>query len=284
MGSKCAGVGNAGRDKWKQRFSMGKQRIYAISGDGGGVAMGAPRKPFRWKRVLVDVCTQHDYLDPQAILQVANQETLLANLKGVFHWVREWDVAVVSLVESHRPSEPANGFPLHCIDGTRGQEKLPFTIVRPSVVVENDNYLSLPPDLKKKHRQLIFRKRNRDILSNPKADRFLTTHLADEFIIVGVGLERSIRSLALGLLSRHKPVTVVSDACGYWSGGDGDLALLQLGAKGIRLVTTAELVAPPTPASTVRHRGVVGRRFRDRHHPTASRPARIPSVRRTADE
>ena len=240
--------------------------------------MGAPRRPFRWKRVLIDVCTQHDYLDPQAILQVVNQESLVKNLRNVFHWVRTSGIAVASIVESHRPSEPSNGFPLHCIDGQHGQEKLSFTIVRPSTVVENDNYLSLPPDLKKNYRQLIFRKRNRDILSNPKADRFLTTHNADEFILVGVGLERAIRSLALGLLARHKPVTVVSDACGYWSDGDGDLALLQLGAKGIRLVTTAELMAPPEPV--VRHTSSIRRRVRDRHHPTASKPARLSSARK----
>lgn len=244
--------------------------------------MGAPRRPFRWKRVLIDVCTQHDYLDPQAILQVANQEPVVKNLREIFHWVRTDGIAVVSIVESHRPSEPSNGFPLHCIDGTRGEEKLTFTIIRPFTVVENDNYLSLPPDLKKNHRQLIFRKRNRDVLSNPKTDGFLTTHNPDEFIIVGVGLERAIRSLALGLLARHKTVTVVSDACGYWSSGDGDLALLQLGAKGIRLVTTAELTAVPEP--TVRRPRPESRRVRDRHHPAASKPTGFSSVRKAAEE
>jgi len=59
-------------------------------------------------------------------------------------------------------------------------------------------------------------------LSNPKADRFLTHWRPEEYIIVGVGLERAIRGLALGLLARHKTVTVVTDACGYWSSGDAD--------------------------------------------------------------
>jgi len=223
---------------------------------------------WKWKRVLVDVCTQRDYLDTGAILQVANRDSLIPRLQQVFRWADEAGLCIVSSIESHRPTEPYNGFPLHCIDGTPGHEKLPFTIVEPAFTVENDNYLSLPPDLTKNYRQLIFRKRNKDIFSNPKADRFLTQLVADEFIIVGVGLERSIRALALGLLARHKPVTVVSDACGYWSGGDGDLALLQLGAKNIRLVDVAELTAPPSVVRPSRRL----RRLRYRHHPVTSRP------------
>jgi nicotinamidase-related amidase len=138
-------------------------------------------------------------------------------------------------------------------------------------VVETDNYLSLPPDLREKHRQLIFRKRSRDILSNPKADRFLTHLRPDEFIIVGVGLERAIRSLALGLLARHKTVTVVTDACGFWSGADADLASRQLAAKGIRLTTVEEITKPRLVAKRPRRRM---RRARPRHHPIGTRPSR----------
>jgi nicotinamidase-related amidase len=206
--------------------------------------MGADSSNVRWNRVLVDVCTQRDYLEVGAILQVANREELLVNLREVFHWVRTSGMAVVSSVESHRPTEPLNGFPLHCIDGTTGQEKLGFTVLSPWVLVETDNYLSLPPDLAVKFRQLIFRKRTREVLSNPKADRFLTQLEADEFILCGVGLERAIKSLALGLLARHKPVTVITDACGCWSAADGDLACRQLAAKGVRLATTAQITAP----------------------------------------
>lgn len=202
---------------------------------------GAPK----WDRVLIDICTQRDFLDAGAILQVANREGVVPRLEQVFNWVRRSGIGVVASVESHRPSEPLAGFPLHCIDGTPGQEKLGFTYVQPSILVEVDNTLALPPDLREKYRQLIFRKRAREVLSNPKADRFLTQLEAGEFIILGVGLERAIKTLALGLLARHKAVTVVSDACGYWSAADSDLALRQLAAKGIKVVTADELTAPP---------------------------------------
>lgn len=223
----------------------------------------------KWNRILIDVCTQRDYLDADAVVQVANRDPVLARLREVFSAIRHSRMPVVSSMESHRHSEPPNGFPIHCIDGTDGQDKVAFTLLTPRLIVENDNYLSLPPDLKD-YRQLVFRKRTRDLLSNPKADRFLTQSVVDEYVICGVGLERSIKSLGLGLLARHKRVSVILDACGFWSAADADLASRQLGAKGVRLLTTeefiSELLAPPALPNRNRLRS---RSLRNRHHPGA---------------
>ncbi|HOA75111.1 MAG TPA: cysteine hydrolase family protein [Phycisphaerae bacterium] len=228
-----------------------------------------------WNRVLIDICTQRDFLDPGAILQVANRDAIVPRLEQIFAWARRVRFGMFSSVESHRPAEPPAGFPLHCIDGTPGQEKLPFTYLHPSILVEVDNTLALPPNLREKYHQLIFRKRTRDVLSNPKADRFLTQLDAEEFIIFGVGLEQAIRVLALGLLARHKTVTVVADACGFWSSADADLALRQLGAKAIRIISTEELTAPPAPPvpRTLLRRPILSGRS-GRSHSPADRPAR----------
>ena len=113
----------------------------------------------KWGRVLIDVCTQKDFLDAGAILQVSNRETLLSNLQRVMEWVTAAGIGVVSSVESHRPTEMLAGFPMHCIDGAPGQAKVPFTLLKPHTLVEADNCLSLPPDLCSNNRQLIFRKR-----------------------------------------------------------------------------------------------------------------------------
>jgi nicotinamidase-related amidase len=228
------------------------------------MAMGNEGRKIKWNRVLVDICTQRDFLDPGGILQVANREAVVPRIEQVFQWAQRAGIGTFSSVESHRPSEPLAGFPLHCIDGTAGQEKLPFGFLQPWILVEVDNCLSLPPDLRENYHQLIFRKRARDVLSNPKADRFLTQLSADEFILFGVGLERAIRSLALGLLARHKTVTVVGDACGYWSAADADLALRQLAAKHIKIVSAEELTAPPAPPE---HKPLVRRPILSRCRP-----------------
>jgi nicotinamidase-related amidase len=221
-----------------------------------------------WSRILIDVCTQRDFLDAGAILQISNRDRLLANLRRIFRWVDSAGLGVVSPVESHRPTEVLNGFPLHCIDDTPGQGKLPFTLLDPWLLIEADNCLCLPPDLCTRYRQLIFRKRSRDVLGNPKADRFLTHLSAREIILCGVGAERAIRSLALGLLARHKSVTVVTDACGFWSLADAELSIRQLAAKGVRLSTTEDLVTAPIPATRPTKPRVRARRHR--HHPARS--------------
>src|SRR5690606_18447099 len=132
--------------------------------------------------------TQRDFLEPEAILQVVNRDAVTTNLERIFAWVRATGVGVVSAVESHRPTDVLNGFPLHCIDDTPGQSKLPFTLLENRLLVEADNCLSLPLDLAANYQQIIFRKRSRDVLGNPKADRFLSTLPTVEFILCGVGL------------------------------------------------------------------------------------------------
>ncbi|HSW47254.1 MAG TPA: isochorismatase family protein [Phycisphaerae bacterium] len=228
---------------------------------------GRKRKPINWTRVLIDICTQNDYLEPGAILQVANRESAIGNLHRMFAWARTQKIPVVSCVESHRPAEPLNGCPMHCIDDTFGQRKPAYTMMDSHIMVEADNSLSLPPGLTLRYQQLLFRKRSRDILGNPKADRFLTQLHAEEFILFGVGLELAIRGLALGLLSRHKTVTVVSDACGVWSPADAELVLRQLSAKGIKLVTTEALTAPPPQVISPPRRIIYHGRVLRRNHP-----------------
>jgi len=220
-----------------------------------------------WKYILVDVCTQRDFLESGAILQVANRDELIINLRHIFHWARANDIAIVSVIESHRPTEPLNGYPLHCIDNSPGQKKLDFTLTTPRFLVEADNYLSLPPDLRDNYRQLLFRKRSRDVLSNPKTDRFLTQLDTEQIYIVGVGIERAIKGLALGLHARHHRVTVVADACGHWSRADADLSARQLAAKGITLLKTTEVTSMP-----IKPERATPRYQRNRRHSSTGAP------------
>ena len=115
------------------------------------------------------------------------------------------------------------------------------------VRVEGDNTLAVPIDLFRRYQQVIFRKRTIDFFLNPKADRFVTNLPAAEYIMVGVSIEGSIKSIALGLVARNKPVTVVLDACGYFDRSEADMATRLLEAKGVRMMTMDELVARSLP-------------------------------------
>jgi len=162
----------------------------------------------------------------------------------VIAWTKRNSVPIVSSIESHRPFELSDsGYPIHCVDGSDGQDKLDFTIFPLHARVESDNTLSVPIDLFGRYQQVIFRKRTDDLLGNPKADRLLSYLPVREYILFGTGIECSVKALALALLTRGKQVSVVVDACGFWNRATADLALRQIAAKGAKLVTVCELLS-----------------------------------------
>ncbi len=194
--------------------------------------------------VTVDLNTQRDFCEGEGALPVTNLGEFIPALRRVIAWAKRNYAPVISSLHSHRPREhPEPDRPAHCVDGSSGQRKVPFTVFALSTRIEFDNTLSVPLDLFRRYQQVIFRMRADDLLGNPKADRFLTQLPTDEFVIFGNAIECSIKALALGLLARHKKVTVVVDACGYWSKAAADLALRQMAAKGARLITVDELSA-----------------------------------------
>ncbi|MCH7720130.1 MAG: cysteine hydrolase family protein [Planctomycetes bacterium] len=196
-----------------------------------------------WECVVLDLNTQCDFCDPAGAHPVRNVDQLSATLPRIVEWTKRRRVPVISSMDSHRRNEiHQSALREYCIDGTPGQRKLPYTILATAVAVEVDNTLSVPLDLFGTHQQVIFRKRTPDLFGNPKADRFLTQLAADEFILCGVGLEYSVRTMALGLIGRGRKVTVVYDACGYWTTPDAELALRQLLAKGADVVSVDQLI------------------------------------------
>ena len=219
--------------------------------------------------VTVDLNTQQDFCAPNGAYPVANLDELLPALRRVFAWTKRNYAPMVSSLDSHRPRDlPEANRPIHCVDGSRGQRKIPFTIFPLSIQVEVDNTLAIPLDLFGQHQQVVFRLRTDDLLTNPKADRFLTQLPAEEFIVFGNCAECAVKALVLGLLARHKKVSVVADACGYWNKASAELALRQMAAKGARLITVDELRSRKLsrshryPVTSVRRNGGNGREGR----------------------
>ncbi len=215
--------------------------------------------------VAVDLNTQRDFCEPEGAFPIANLPELIPALRRTIAWVKRNQVPTIASIESHREWELSDsGNPIHCVEGSDGQEKLGFTLFSNRTYIRSDNTLSLPRDLFLRFQQVIFWKRADDLLTNPKADRMMTQLPVREYIIFGVGVETSIKALALALLARGKQVSIVMDAGGHWSRGTADLAFRQMAAKGARLTTVEELVSRkldrclrygPTPG-LVRFRGI----------------------------
>ena len=210
---------------------------------GGRGMVGHPAKGLV-ECVVLDLNTQRDFLERGGAHPVANLESLLPTLRRLVAWAKRNHAPIVSSIDAHRTWElkPTNE-PIHCLDHSLGQRKVAFTLCHRCAAIEFDNTLSVPEDLFSRFQQVIFRKRDDDLLDNPKADRFLTQLPAAEFIIFGNSLERSVKMLALGLLARGKRISVVVDACGFWSRSKAELAVRQMQAKGATLLTVDELIS-----------------------------------------
>lgn len=193
--------------------------------------------------VLIDLNTQRDFCLAVGANPVSNRLELIPALRRVVAWIKRNSAPVVSSIGSHRPEEFANErLSACCVDGSVGQAKVDFTVLAENTRVEVDNMLSVPLDLFDSYQQIIFRERSNDLLANPKADRFLTQIPTEEFIILGTAMEVSVRSVVLGLLSRKKNVTVIENACGYWSKAPADLALRLMITKGATVLTVDQLL------------------------------------------
>ncbi len=198
--------------------------------------------------VLVDLNTQHDFCLPGGAYPVANLSEVIPALRRVMDWARKNRAPIVSSIDSHRRWELNHeGVQVHCVDGTDGQRKLPFTIMKRTMMVEGDNTLGVKLDWFDEYQQVMFRKRTQDLLGNPKADRFLTQLPCRQYVLFGNGVENSVKSLALGLLARGKPVTILEDACGFWSASDSDLAVRLITAKGARMMRVDEFTGSELP-------------------------------------
>ena len=220
-------------------------------------------------RLLVDLNTQRDFLCPEGAVRVLNCAMILPRIRALMRWARRQRVPVVSTVDAHRPGEPGNGIPRHCIDGTNGQEKLAFTLLPNRLLVEADNTHGLDRQLLAHYSQVIFRKRTRDVMGNPKADRLFSDLDSDELYVFGITVEHSVRPFVLGLLARRRAVSVVHDACGWWDPADAELAFRQMATKGARLVATEQLMAEVADAR--RQVSVLHRLSRRRRSARASR-------------
>ena len=198
----------------------------------------------RWRRklqrVMIDIDTQIDIVPS---LNGPETTELRHNIRRLIAWVRLHHVPVISTVLTHRAEDfsgPGSG-PPSCIEGTQGQRKIRYTLLPSHLFFGPSKSTDLPKHLFQAYQQIIFEKRTDNTFAHPRADRFLTEYAADEFIVFGAGLETGIHSTVLGLLSRRKPVVVVTDAICTDEDDASRLTLRKFKAKGAKLVTTADL-------------------------------------------
>jgi nicotinamidase-related amidase len=194
----------------------------------------------RRKQILVDIDTQKDFLLAEGKACIRNHRRVLAHIRRVMAWARSQHIPIISTAEVYPNSNGGNAAG-YCIDGTDGQKKVRYTLLKDRVSLAADGNTDLPRDMLRQHRQVILHKRCIDPFDEPRIDRLLSEVRASEFILVGASLEGAVKMTALGLLQRGKKVTVVVDAVGTHNNREAKLALRKMETKGARLIDTRKL-------------------------------------------
>jgi nicotinamidase-related amidase len=205
----------------------------------------------RRKQILVDIDTQKDFLLAQGKACIRNHRRVLAHIRRVMAWARSQHIPVISTAEVY-PNNNGENTISYCIDGTDGQKKVRYTLLKDRVSLAADGNTDLPRDMLRQHRQIILHKRCVDPFDEPRIDRLLSEVRASEFILVGASLEGAVKMTALGLLQRGKKVTVIIDAVGTHNNREAKLALRKMETKGARLIDTRKLAG----TSHLKHVGI----------------------------
>lgn len=203
----------------------------------------------RRKQVLIDINTQRDFLLADGKACIRNHRRVLAHIRRVMAWARYHDIPVISTAEVY-PNN--NGSEVdYCLDGTEGQKKIRYTLLKSRISFPADGSTDLPRDMLRQYRQVILNKRCVDPFDEPRIDRLLSEVRANEFVLVGAVAEGAVMATALGLLQRGKRVTVIVDAVGSRNKREARLAIRKMEAKGARMVETKRFAG----ASHLRHVG-----------------------------
>ncbi len=198
--------------------------------------MIVPIDKLRQVRFVVDVDTQKHFFLNGSRVCVQNHRQVLKNILRVIHWAHLKNVHIISTVQILRR---------YCnflIGGTEGQRKVRHTLWRKYISFDAADCTDLLPEIFEEYEQVVFYKRCFDPFREPRADRMLSEFPADEFILIGAATEGAVKATALGLLRRHKKVTVLTDATGPYNKVAGRTTLRLLQQRGAKLTTTENIL------------------------------------------
>ncbi len=208
-----------------------------------------------YERVLVDIDTQFDFLDPGGSLYVPGSACIHPALERLFAYAARTGIPVISTADEHSARDPEfERFGRHCEAGTLGQRKLPFTVLGRSKVIRPSDVLPAGAAvLLREFQQLIFHKADIDVFANPHLGRLIESLDVREYLVFGVATDYCVASAIEGLLARGGRVTVVADAIRAIEASAGERVLASLAPRGVRFMRSAEVApgAGPSEAQTL---------------------------------
>jgi len=199
-------------------------------------------------RILLDIETQRDFFLPGGSCYTRGARGAARRIYELFRWARRNRIPVISTVLRVRPNERGPLAPVpHCIDGSRGEQKLSRTVLPRRINLGLRNTTDLPADLWN-YQQILFEKRCTDLFLHARAERLITELPMTTFVICGAGVAGGIVQAAIGLRFRGFEVILASDAVLDLGDPLAEMAYRRMAAKGVVFARTWEILPPPTPA------------------------------------
>ena len=203
------------------------------------------------KRVLWDVDTQVDFMEPSGKLYVPGARDVSPAMERLVDAARAARVTHGASADDHELTDPEisddpdfqNTYPPHCLRGTRGAEKILETKQRDPLPLSLVPYPPRHvPQLVAGRRELLLLKKNFDVFTNPNTEPLLDALDPDEIVVFGVATDVCDDAAIRGFLARGRRVRFVEDAA---RGLDADRTAACLAAwreGGVEFATAAQIV------------------------------------------
>ena len=173
------------------------------------------------RRILWDVDTQVDFMEPSGKLYVPGAKEVAANMERLVDACRAARVTHVASADDHELTDPeisdspdfTSTYPPHCLRGTRGAEKILETKQRDPLPL---SLVPFPPGLVSQlvdgRRELLLLKKSFNVFTNPNTDPLLDALDPEEIVVFGVATDVCDDAAIRGFLQRGRRVVFVEDA------------------------------------------------------------------------
>ena len=203
------------------------------------------------KRILWDVDTQVDFMEPSGKLYVPDAREIVPALERLIDAGRAAGLIHVASADDHELTDPeiadepdfTNTFPPHCLRGTRGSEKIPETEQEDPLPLALLPYPpGLLPGLVEGRREILLLKKNFDVFTNPNTQAVLEALDPEEIVVFGVATDICDNAAILGFLQRGRRVRFVEDAARGLDQARTDACIAVWREGGVDFTTTGEVV------------------------------------------
>lgn len=203
--------------------------------------------------IFWDVDTQYDFIQPDGKLYVAGAETITPVLRALTEYAHAHGIRIVASADDHVPGHRElsatpdfrTTFPEHCMRGTPGQQKIGETTLRDPLVIEPDPDPGIAAKVRAHDGDILFHKHWFDVFTNTNVQAVLDVLRPLRIILYGVATDVCDKYAIEGLLERapQAELSFIVDAARAIHPDDVDVLLETWRARGVRMVTAAEILA-----------------------------------------